>query len=139
MIKKKTRSLQFFKPYSSILWYFSFYILIFFLYFASTKTPTTTMKINLLFRLTTHISFSFNLLITVILQPDPLVTYCSKGLFNNYRTRATIGHSRLVGAPVGFQAKKHFLCAFYVVICRLKKIFGLKQQPLCLKIKRNAH
>ena len=33
-----------------------------------------------------------------------------------YRTRATISRSRLVAAPLRFQAKKHFLFAFYVVI-----------------------
>ena len=33
-----------------------------------------------------------------------------------YRTRATIGRSRLVAAPLCFQAKKHFLFAFYEVI-----------------------
>ena len=37
-----------------------------------------------------------------------------------YRTCATIGRSRLVAAPLCFQAKKHFLCAFYVVILRQK-------------------
>ena len=34
----------------------------------------------------------------------------------NYRTRATISHSRLVAAPLCFQAKNHFLCAFCVII-----------------------
>ena len=33
-----------------------------------------------------------------------------------YRNRATSRRSRLVAAPLGFQAKMHFLCVFYVVI-----------------------
>ena len=35
---------------------------------------------------------------------------------NIYRSRATTGRSRLVAAPLRFQAKNSFLCAFYVVI-----------------------
>ena len=37
-------------------------------------------------------------------------------LLEDYCTRATISRSRLVAAPLRFQAKKHFLFAFYVVI-----------------------
>ena len=33
----------------------------------------------------------------------------------NYRSCATAGRSRLVAAPLRFQAKNCFLCAFYVV------------------------
>ena len=33
-----------------------------------------------------------------------------------YRTRAIKGCSRLVAAPLSFQAKTYFLCVFYVVI-----------------------
>ena len=33
-----------------------------------------------------------------------------------YRTRAIISRSQLVAAPLCFQAKKRFLCAFYVLI-----------------------
>ena len=33
-----------------------------------------------------------------------------------YRSRATAGRSRLVAAPLSFQAKNRFLCAFYVAI-----------------------
>ena len=33
-----------------------------------------------------------------------------------YRSRATNGRSQLVAAPLSFQAKTHFLYAFYVVI-----------------------
>ena len=35
---------------------------------------------------------------------------------NNYRNRATNRRSQLVAAPLGFQAKMHFLCVFHVVI-----------------------
>ena len=38
----------------------------------------------------------------------------------NYRSRATTGRSRLVAAPLRFQAKNRFLCAFYVIILRPK-------------------
>ena len=37
-----------------------------------------------------------------------------------YRTRAIKGRSQLVAAPLSFQAKKDFLCLFYVVIYGLK-------------------
>ena len=36
--------------------------------------------------------------------------------FYTYRNRATSRRSRLVAAPLGFQAKMRFLCVFYVVI-----------------------
>ena len=35
---------------------------------------------------------------------------------STYRSRATAGRSRLVAAPLSFQAKNRFLCAFYVAI-----------------------
>ena len=35
---------------------------------------------------------------------------------STYRNRATNRRSRLVAAPLSFQAKTHFLCVFYVVI-----------------------
>ena len=38
----------------------------------------------------------------------------------DYRSRATAGRSRLVAAPLSFQAKNRFLCAFYVAIWRPK-------------------
>ena len=34
----------------------------------------------------------------------------------DYRTRANKGRSRLVAASLTFQAKKRFLCLFYVII-----------------------
>ena len=37
-----------------------------------------------------------------------------------YRTRAIIGRSQLVTAPLSFQAKAQFLCHFYVIILGLK-------------------
>ena len=44
-------------------------------------------------------------------------------LDNNYRSRATAGRSLLVAAPLSFQAKNRFLCAFYVAILGPKMKF----------------
>ena len=41
--------------------------------------------------------------------------------FFEYRTRAIIGRSRLVAAPLRFQAKIQLSCRFYVMIFSLKK------------------
>ena len=38
------------------------------------------------------------------------------GHFFHYRTGAIKGRSQLVAAPLSFQAKNRFLCAFYVAI-----------------------
>ena len=46
---------------------------------------------------------------------DQNVFYTCKTIYD-YRSRATAGRSRLVAAPLSFQAKNRFLCAFYVAI-----------------------
>ena len=43
-----------------------------------------------------------------------------------YRTRATNSRSWLVTAPLCFQAKTHFLCAFYVVNWGSKNLFWIE-------------
>ena len=54
----------------------------------------------------------------------------------DYRSRATTGRSRLVAAPLRFQAKNSFLCSFYAVIWRPKSaIFDLKPRPVVARLR----
>ena len=45
------------------------------------------------------------------------------GYLLTYRTRAIKGRSRIVAAPLRVHAKSHFLCVFYAIISRPKKLF----------------